>query len=104
MQSKHYQTAKIFKACCDETRLMVLEHLQAGEQCACVLLAKLRITQPTLSHHMKILVDSGLVSARKDGKWTFYSVSEAGCENAVQLLRAITAGAVNVTDKEECCL
>jgi len=82
--------AKVFKAFCDENRLVILEMLQSGEKCACVLLEKLNITQPTLSHHMKILVDSGIVSARKEGKWTHYSISAAGCENAAMLMRKLT--------------
>jgi len=45
-----------------------------GEECACVLLERVSVSQSTLSHHMKILVDSGAVSARKEGKWTYYSI------------------------------
>jgi len=85
---------------------MILEMLQNGEKCACVLLAKLRISQPTLSHHMKILVDSGIVSARKDGKWTYYSISGAGSEYAANLLKELTAIAVDGTDSDggRCCV
>ncbi|MFV0413742.1 MAG: ArsR/SmtB family transcription factor, partial [Oscillospiraceae bacterium] len=68
----------MFKAFCDENRLMVLELLQSGEKCACVLLEQLHIAQSTLSHHMKILVESGVVAARKEGKWTYYSFSPDG--------------------------
>ncbi len=45
------------------------------EKCGCKLLEKFDITQPTLSHHMKILVDSGLVKDRKEGKWHYYSIN-----------------------------
>jgi len=85
---------------------MILEMLQNGEKCACVLLAKLRISQPTLSHHMKILVDSGIVSARKDGKWTYYSISATGSENAARLLKEITAVTVAKADSDSrrCCV
>ena len=54
MSVSHLENAKIFKAFCDETRLRVLELLQNGEKCACVLLDKVNVGQPTLSHHMKI--------------------------------------------------
>ena len=87
-ENKHFYNAKVFKAFCDENRLTILELLQSGEKCACVLLQKLSISQPTLSHHMKILVESGIVTARKAGKWTYYSISGAGCENAAELLRS----------------
>jgi len=86
----HLENAKIFKAFSDETRLLVLELLQGGEKCACVLLEKVAVAQSTLSHHMKILVEGGIVNARKDGKWTYYSISRDGCETASQLLNEIT--------------
>ena len=82
--------AKMFKAFCDETRLKVISLLQSGEKCACVLLDEVKVGQPTLSHHMKILVESGVVSARKDGKWTHYSINPTGSENAVALLKELT--------------
>lgn len=83
------QQAKIFKAFCDETRLTVLELLSSGEMCACVLLESLDVAQSTLSHHMKILVDSGVVVGRKDGKWTHYSLSAAGSQKALALLEQV---------------
>lgn len=85
------ENAAIFKAFCDENRLMILEMLQSGEKCACKILEKMQIGQSTLSHHMKILVDSGIVSARKDGKWTYYSLSKSGINRAKERLSEITA-------------
>ena len=69
---------KRFKALADENRLAIMKLLQHGEKCGCVLLEELKITQPTLSHHMKILCDSDLVAGRKEGKWTYYSISPEG--------------------------
>ncbi len=65
---------KILKALADETRLEIFSMLRGGELCACRILEKLKVTQPTLSHHMKVLCDCGLVVARKDWKWTHYSL------------------------------
>lgn len=65
MENRHGKSARVFKAFCDENRLQVLELLQSGEKCACVLLEDLKISQPTLSHHMKILCESGIVTGRK---------------------------------------
>lgn len=90
MDNQYVESAKVFKAFCDENRLRILEILQSGEKCACVLLEDLQISQSTLSHHMKILVDSGVVLARKDGKWTHYTISEEGCERAMKLLEGLT--------------
>lgn len=101
---KYLVNAKVFKAFCDETRLMVLELLQSGEKCACVLLEKVDVGQSTLSHHMKILVESGIVSARKEGKWTYYSISEGGSQYAITLLSQLTTVTVNSsTDEMRCC-
>lgn len=77
---------KLIKALADENRLAILEMLQKEEKCACYILEELDITQPTLSHHMKILCDSGLVDSCKDGKWMHYSLSFEGCRK----LRAFT--------------
>ncbi len=91
MDNKYAKRAKVFKAFCDENRLRILEILQSGEKCACVLLEDLQISQSTLSHHMKILVDGGIVNSRKEGKWTHYSISRESCQEAVNLLQDITA-------------
>ncbi len=90
MNNKYKENAKIFKAFCDENRLMILEMLQSGEKCACKILDDLHIVQSTLSHHMKILVESGIVKARKEGKWTHYSISEQGAQYAKKLLAELT--------------
>ena len=78
--------ASMFKAFCDENRLQILDLLRDGERCACSLLDEMQITQPTLSHHMKILCDSGVVVGRKVGKWMHYSISEDGLENVMNYL------------------
>ena len=106
MEKNHLENAKVFKAFCDETRLTVLSLLQSGEKCACVLLEKVSVSQPTLSHHMKILVDSGIVNARKEGKWTYYSLSAAGSKRAAKLLKELTTVTVNEanTEIERCCI
>ena len=88
--SEYEKKAEVFKAFCDENRLMILELLQTGEKCACKLLEDLNISQSTLSHHMKILCDSGVVVARKEGKWTHYSISVEGSAHARELLAQIT--------------
>lgn len=90
MDIKLIDNAKVFKAFCDENRLQILELLQSGEKCACVLLEQLNIGQSTLSHHMKILVQSKVVSARNEGKWTYYSISAEGVNIAKDLLNKIT--------------
>ena len=101
MELSDKKTAEMFKALCDENRVKILKLLQGGEKCACVLLDDLHITQPTLSHHMKILCDSGLVAGRKEGKWTHYSISQEGAENSLAVLRALTK--INAQGDPSCC-
>ena len=65
----------ICKALGDVNRLQIIQMLSDGEKCGCKLLEAFDITQPTLSHHMKILCECGLVNDRKEGKWHHYSIN-----------------------------
>ena len=67
--------ALICKALGDANRLKIVKMLSDGEKCGCKLLESFEITQPTLSHHMKILCECGLVETRKEGKWLHYSLN-----------------------------
>jgi len=96
MNKNNVVNAKIFKAFSDETRLTVLSVLQVGEKCANDLLEQVSISQSTLSHHMKILVDSGIVTARKEGKRTYYSVSNKGCKKAADILNGFISNIADV--------
>ena len=66
--------ALICRALSDTNRLQIVELLTQGEQCTCVLLEHFKITQPTLTHHMRVLAECGLLKSRKDGRKTFYSL------------------------------
>ncbi|WP_286846664.1 MULTISPECIES: ArsR/SmtB family transcription factor [Aminobacterium] len=102
MDTTYEDYAKVFKAFCDEKRLRILELLRSGEKCACKLLEDLDIGQSSLSYHMKILVESGVVESRQDGKWTHYTISEKGSDYAAELLKTLTTpDAINV--KDNCC-
>lgn len=88
--SVHDDNARVFKALCDPKRLAILDMLRSGETCVCYLMESLDMGQSAVSYHMKILCDSGIVSGRQDGKWTYYSISEAGSRAAVELLELLT--------------
>lgn len=75
MDVNYVEYAKVFKALSDPKRLQIIDMLSGGELCACKILEAFQITQPTLSHDMKILYDAGLVIPRKEGKWTHYSLN-----------------------------
>ena len=80
--------AKLFKALSDENRLQILAQLNNEEKCACVLLEKLAISQPTLSHHMRILAEARLVECRKEGKGMYYSLRRGAEEEMAGLIKA----------------
>ena len=96
------KTALLFKAFCDENRIHILKLLGSGEKCACRLLEEMSISQPTLSHHMKILCDSGIVVGRKEGKWMHYRISPEGVQIAKDYLNGLTA-ADAARENKPCC-
>jgi DNA-binding transcriptional ArsR family regulator len=67
--------SKIFKALADSIRLRMLGLLSSREMCVCEVMVALDLTQPTASHHLRILENVGLVKDRKEGKWVFYSIA-----------------------------
>lgn len=84
------------KALSDETRLKIIDMLSCGSMCACDILELVDIGQSTLSYHMKILTDSGLVNAVKDGSWMRYSINEESKNDLLGFLTTI------FKDKDEC--
>ena len=101
MLSVYEEQAKVFKAFCDDRRLRILELLRSGEKCACVLMERLDVGQSAISYHMKILVESGVVESRQEGKWTHYKISDAGRAYAGTLLRELTTP--NTEQQEDNC-
>lgn len=85
------EATDIFKALSDENRIKILMLLRSGEKCACKLLEALQISQPTLSHHMKILCDAGLVTGRREGKWIHYTVCRDGLRKVSGLMQELLA-------------
>ena len=91
MSSKYVENVIFFKALADPNRLMIVDMLSCGELCACMILESFNISQPTLSHHMKILCECGLVNSRKEGKWMYYSLDEVRVHDFKSFLAAITS-------------
>lgn len=77
------ECTKILQALGEDTRIQIFEMLRNGKLCACKMIEKFDITQPTFSHHMKILCDCGIVVSEKDWKWTYYSIN---CDKLNELL------------------
>ena len=101
----HKKYAEIYRALSDTNRLMIVDMLADGELCACKVLEKFSITQPTLSHHMKTLCACGLVKGRKQGKWTYYSITAEGKKNAGIMLKKLSSPSKPNRAKydKECC-
>ena len=98
---KNYGEYALFmKALADETRLKIFDMLSGGELCACKILEDFNITQPTLSYHMKILCDSGLVNGRRDGVWMKYSINKNALDSLKNLFDKI---GLRIDECNECC-
>lgn len=95
MNDFYNQRAQTMKALSDPNRLVILDYLKEGEQCACKLLEQLHITQPTLSHHMRILNEAGLVLCRRDGKWIHYRLNLDKFIELKELIEGILTGDTN---------
>ena len=97
------EVSLICKALSDQNRLQIIYLLTNGEQCACELLEQMKITQPTLSHHMKVLENCSLVISRRKGKWSHYSLNRdqwVAFRGYVELIR----DADEERDESGCCL
>lgn len=76
--------AQIMKALSDPKRIKILDMLSCGDMCACDILEHFDFTQPTLSHHIKVLVNAGLVTMKKEGTWHHYSINETAANQMVK--------------------
>jgi ArsR family transcriptional regulator, arsenate/arsenite/antimonite-responsive transcriptional repressor len=96
VNQNYEENSKIIKALSDANRLKIIDILSCGERCACDILEHFDFTQPTLSHHMKVLMDCGLVNSRKEGLWSYYSLNGASCNKLLIFLMNL------VTDTDDC--
>ncbi len=80
------ELSPFFKALCEDVRLKIITLLMPRELCVCEIIAQLNLSQPAVSHHMKILKQAGLVNDRRDGRWIFYSLDK---ERFMQLERLL---------------
>jgi ArsR family transcriptional regulator len=88
--------ARLLKAIADPTRLRLVSMVAAhenAEACVCDLTEPLGLTQPTVSHHLKILVDAGIFTRQKRGVWAFYALVPSAMDALADLLSTRAAGA-----------
>ena len=81
MNSQYARIAKAFKALSDPKRVKIVDLLSCGEMCGCLLLKCFEITQPTLAHDMKVLSEAGIVTSRREGKKTIYTLNRKAIED-----------------------
>jgi Predicted transcriptional regulators len=101
MDKKYETNAKIFKALSDPSRLKILDILSCGEKCACDILEHFDFTQPTLSHHMKVLMECGLVKSRKEGLWSYYSLDNDNANRLELFLMSLLTNTDDCICKEK---
>lgn len=96
MNLNYEENSKLIKALSDPKRLQIIDILSCGEMCGNELLEHFNFSQPTLSHHMKVLMENNLVNLRKDGLWSYYSLNLMECNKIILFLMNI------ITDTEDC--
>lgn len=84
------EQVEIFKALSDENRIKILRMLSCRELCACDIQQNLDLTQPTISHHMKVLQQTGLIQWEKRGKWIFYRINQKKVRGLYEFIKEIT--------------
>jgi ArsR family transcriptional regulator len=97
------RSARVFHALSDETRLAIVERLKGGERCVCDLQDLLDASQSRLSFHLRTLKDAGVVTDRKEGRWSYYTLVPGALEAAVGALVEVKESALRVLPSAECC-
>ena len=95
-KQKYIEKAEMFKVLSDSNRLQIIDMLSCGEMCVCKILEEFDITQPTLSHHLKVLSDSGIVTSRKEANWIHYKLNDKKMKEITEFLQFIS------NDKKDC--
>ena len=85
----YLKLSKELKAIAEPNRLQILDMISTGEKCACDILDSFEFTQPTLSYHMKVLIEAGIVNSRKEGIWQYYSIVDENIGELKSLMEQI---------------
>ena len=102
MDGQYAKMAKIFRAMADPKRVKIIDMLSCGEMCACMLLKCFEITQPTLAHDMKVLIEAEIVVSRREGKNTIYSLNRKALQKmSLRLKDMLERSSENASEKEE---
>ena len=96
------RTAQLFHALSDPARIQIVEILLDGEHCVCDLMAHLDVGQSRLSYHLKVLKDAGLVSDRREGRWSYYTLQRDAFVETESLLATLRPRAASAR-RSSCC-
>lgn len=96
------RSAQLFHALSDEARLQIIEILLDGEHCVCDLMTHIDAAQSRLSYHLKVLKDAGLVSDRREGRWSYYTLQREAFIEAEGLLAGLRPRAGRAS-RPTCC-
>lgn len=95
--------AKLFQALSDETRLEIIGRLAGGERCVCELTGEMDAAQSRLSFHLKVLKNAGLVSDRREGRWSYYALNPEVLDSVAAFVNGIRADASASRHAGWCC-
>lgn len=96
-------SARLFHALSDETRLSILQRLRMGERCVCDLTDALEAAQSRLSFHLKVLKDAGLVADRREGRWMYYTLNPEALSEVAELVETLASAPSPAERKNGCC-
>src|SRR5690348_4756700 len=97
------RAARLFHALSDQTRLAILQRLRFGERCVCDLTDALDAAQSRLSFHLKVLKEAGLVTDRRDGRWTYYTLGADALVEAAAFADALASAPPARERRTGCC-
>ncbi|HTK52407.1 MAG TPA: metalloregulator ArsR/SmtB family transcription factor [Gemmatimonadaceae bacterium] len=83
------RSVALFHALSDATRLSIIAMLRDGERCVCELQGELDAAQSRLSFHLRVLKDAGLITDRRDGRWSYYAIAPAALSEVHDLVVAM---------------
>jgi len=97
------RAAQWFHALSDPTRIKIVEMLSHGERCVCELQTSVDAAQSRLSFHLRVLKDAGLVSDRREGRWSYYTLNGEALDQIAEFTQAVKPGEHAGSCKAACC-
>ena len=97
------QASTWFHALSDETRLGIIAKLGGGERCVCELTDDLDAGQSRLSFHLKVLKGAGLVTDRREGRWSYYTLNRDALGEAEEFLGSLRSSSRSLRVRSDCC-